>query len=348
MKDIRTKNLFSQKNDLRLCRITKQNINISDLNLTYLKDLIIKHQDFYPDIDKWFDTKVIPGLKSGERIAYIGFCNNVPIAAAVLKLGKRSKFCHVSIVESFQNANLGEILFSMMVMDAKRWANSIHFTLPESLWINREVFFKSFGFTNPLTTIKQYRPGEKELFCEASFNNVWHHALQKFPKIINTMVDSAENVFNGLLLSIKPAYAEKILNKKKTVEIRRKFDDKWISRKVVLYSSSPIQALVGQAFIDSIIKGPPEYIWQQFNESIGITKEEYDNYTADSQIVSAIVLKDVSPYNEIIPLEIITFWIGKELKAPQSYLSLKNNPLWTDAVSIAELLHNRFTLDIKI
>jgi len=344
-RDLLTGNLFSKKSDVRLSRITKRDMVFNGDNLTALRKLIISHQIKYPNIDEWFDDKVIHGIKSGNRIAYVGFMNDKPILSAVLKLDENAKFCHVSITESAQNCNIGEIVFSMMTLDAHRKAKRIHFTLPESLWSEKKSFFESFGFRNPIVSERQYRMNDKELCCDASFTVVWDHVLQKLPKITSTIIDSSENLFGGVLLSIKPEYVKRIFLGQKTVEIRKRFDKKWQNRKVIIYSSSPVQALVGYATIDYIIEGRPDEIWERFGDCIGGSKEEYYDYTSPSASVFAIVLKNIDRYLEEIPIFQINHWLGKDIKAPQSHVSLRKNSLWCDAVSIAELLHNRFHLE---
>jgi len=345
MRDLRTMNLFAKRNDLKLAYVGKLDIKLKTNNLACFKNMILKHKDLYHDIDKWLETKVLPGIKNGERIAYIGLRNGIPIASAVLKLGNNCKFCHVSIDKEAQNSHFGEIIFSMMTIDANRNADNLYFTLPRSLWETKKQFFQSFGFEDASMSRKQYRHDEEELFCSAPFEKVWGHILEKLPKIINLIVDSQENIFNGLLLSIKPIYMDMILKGEKTVEIRRKFNSKWVNRKLILYSSSPVAALMGYASIDSVIEDTPEHIWNKFAKFIGGTRQEYMNYAKDAGKVYAIVLKEVSPFIDRITLDQIGKLLRSEIKPPQSYLSLENNSDWANAVSIAELLHRRMVIN---
>ena len=68
-----------------------------------LKELIVLNQDMYPNIEKWFINKVIPGIITTQRIGYIAYENEQPIASCVLKKGDCSKFCHLRIHEDFQD-----------------------------------------------------------------------------------------------------------------------------------------------------------------------------------------------------------------------------------------------------
>src|SRR6266851_9958504 len=56
-----------------------------------------------------------------------------------------------------------------------------------------------------------------------------------------------------LLISIKPEYASAILEGRKTVELRRKFpEDVAFGSRLYIYSSSPIQAVVGIASVTRV------------------------------------------------------------------------------------------------
>ena len=85
----------------------------------------------YPGIGQWYSDKVLPGLKTSERIGYVAFEDERPIASAVLKKGERAKFCHLRIHEDFRDLDLGQMFFTQMTLEARHIAKEIHFTLPE-------------------------------------------------------------------------------------------------------------------------------------------------------------------------------------------------------------------------
>src|SRR5258708_35372484 len=86
-------------------------------NLKVLKELIVANQNMYPNIDRWFAEKVVPGLRSSERIAYVAFEDERPIASAVLKVGDKSKFCHLRVHQDFQDMDLGQMFFTQMTLE---------------------------------------------------------------------------------------------------------------------------------------------------------------------------------------------------------------------------------------
>lgn len=344
MKNIYQMDLFSEKFDLTIRKIGIDDVKRNTDLLEQFKETLLKHEQMYPGINKWLTNKVLPGIKSGKRIAYLGYKNNEPLVSAVAKKGKTSKFCHLHIDKEMRNNNLGEIFFSMMAVNIRNLAKSVYFTLPESVWIDKKEFFKSFGFNEALKSKIQYRSYEEELISTTNFSNLWINIREKLPKIITSLTPSNENIFTGLLMSIKPQYLKKLESGEKIVEIRKKFNKKWHNCRVTLYSSSPDQALFGHAIIEKIFQGSPQDIWERHESEIGCTKREYDEYLSSSDKAYAIYLKDYCSYLNPLYLNHISFLINREVKPPQSYLSVEKNKEWTEAISLAELLHGRFEL----
>lgn len=76
----------------------------------------------------------------------------------------------------------------------------------------------------------------------------------------NQRKDSWHKMRDCILISIKPVYAEAILNGVKTVEYRRCHFSSVI-RKMLIYETSPLQKIVGEVFVREIIYESPDYIW---------------------------------------------------------------------------------------
>ena len=290
MRDLSQLDLFSVKSDLKIIKIKKSDVVQETDRLKIFTQLVFEHEKMYPDIKRWLKTKVFPGVKTGKRTAYLGLNNDKPIVTAVVKIGKRSKFCHLHINDKFQNQNIGDLFFAMMALDVRNLAKETHFTLPESLWINKEPFFKSFGFSKVGKSSKQYRVFEEELLCSVPFKILWEKTLEKLPKIISSFTNSNINIFDGLLMSIKPKYVEKLIRGEKIVEIRKKFSPKWRGCRAVIYTSSPVQAVHGYATIKSVDRGKPNHIWNKYSNGIGCSREEFDNYTKGKDVIYAIPL----------------------------------------------------------
>ena len=82
---------------------------------------------------------------------------------------------------------------------------------------------------------------------------------------------------SNILLSIKPKYAELILNGKKTIELRKtqpKEDVEW----VYLYATAPVKKIVGRIKILDFMSGKNFSITLK---GICITETEFNNYVGD-------------------------------------------------------------------
>jgi predicted transcriptional regulator len=337
------KSLFSLKGEFRIFELGADAAITRDDHLENLRRLICASHDKYPGIERWFKEKVIPGLATRERAAYLAYENEKPIASAVLKQGLKSKICHLKIEKDFQDLHLGQMFFTQMTFKVLERAERILFTLPESLWAEKGSFFESFGFACKGKSERQYRAGDVELVCEAHTRQVWERALNKLPSLFQRFSIGEHDPSNSLLLSIKPKYGFEILEGRKRVEIRRKFSKKWLGQRVVLYATRPTSSLIGEVTIASVTCGPPDELWVKFGPQIGCTYEEYSQYTASCPVVSAIEFIDIAPYKVFISNVEASTLVGRPLVPPQSYRQLRTDKsdVWMKAISVATLLHNK-------
>jgi predicted transcriptional regulator len=333
--------------DFTIARLNPRDATGRSDHLLNLRELVSQKENLYPGIDKWFDKQVISGIGSKRRIAYVGYLNQMPAAAAIVKLGNDSKICHISLRPDLQNIGLGELFFSLMAMEAKRQADSIHLTLPESLWNSKRAFFQSFGFTSAAVAETQYRLFDRELAARTTFSAVWNAILQKITKIGMRFSLAGNTLSGGLLFSVRPEYGNMIMNGTKTVELRRRFSKKWIGHRAVFYATEPVSGLLGQAQIADVNEGSPDKIWKRFGPAIKCGRQYYENYVVGCKNVFAISLKDPNPYVDPIFTGTLTQYTNRELTPPQSYLHLHSESGWAEAVNISvmlECLHRRLAL----
>ena len=290
-KELKMNTLFPIQPNFRIVALRELDGYAESDHLKNFVQLVKANEAMYPGIKKWLSSKVIPGLKSSERVAYIGYEGETPVVSAVVKRGQRAKLCHLRIHEDFRDLDLGQVFFCQMINAIRQSAKEVHFTLPESLWLEKREFFNSFGFMDATKSKRQYRAGEAELSCSAPFSDAWSATLAKLPDLMGKFSIGGYAIDNRVLISIRPRYAERILNGQKMIEIRRKFSKKWTGHRVSLYASHPIGALVGEATIDGIMEATPEQVWMHFESDIGCTKEEFDTYTESADKIYAIQLK---------------------------------------------------------
>lgn len=121
-----------------------------------------------------------------------------------------------------------------------------------------------------------------------------------------------------ILMSIKPEYVDKIFSGSKKYEYRKRMCKEKIDT-IIVYSSSPIQKVVGELKIKQVLYDKKNVIWNKTNKYGGITKIKYDNYYENCGYVVAYEIEKAILYDK-----------QKDLKdfnvrtAPQSYVYITN------------------------
>ena len=326
------------KRELNIVRLSALDAKYNSDLLKAFENRIVESEEMYPNIKEWFQQRVVPGIKSSQRTAFIGFEGENPVITAVVKKGTNSKFCHLHIGQDWQDLNLGNAFFCLMAWECRQHSKELHFTLPESLWEGKREFFESFGFGDVTKAGTQYRLFDPEWQCSAPFDLVWNAVLEKLPQLMTKFSFGGHGFDNRILMSIHPKYADEILSGAKLVEIRRKFSEKLLGMRVSLYATKPVASLVGEATITNIITGSPEEIWCQFGNMIGVSKGEFDRYVSDCTKAVAITLDEVNSFETSISLLQASSWVSHDLRPPRSYYRLGNNKEWAQAISIATML----------
>lgn len=118
-----------------------------------------------------------------------------------------------------------------------------------------------------------------------------------------------------VLLSIKPKYADLILEGSKRVEFRRSWAAEDVGL-IVLYASSPIQKIVGVVEVDQIRVTSPTLLWKMCLEmGGGLTRDELKAYFNGKLLGVAVLLGAVfKPTRHLEPSAVIDNFIP-----PQSF-----------------------------
>ena len=106
-----------------------------------------------------------------------------------------------------------------------------------------------------------------------------------------------------LILSIKPKYADKILNGSKTIELRKSLPKKvGKGSPLLIYVTTPKKSIQAICEIDDIVDSTPNELWEIVKEKAGISKKEYNSYYSTNKRASAIFLRNVEPFE--IPISL--------------------------------------------
>lgn len=119
-----------------------------------------------------------------------------------------------------------------------------------------------------------------------------------------------------MLLSIKPEYAQRIIDGSKIYEFRTKQCRKDIT-KIIFYSTAPESKIVGEAEIEDIISGSPSTVWRLTKHAAGIPRSFFREYYKGRRLAIAYKLKNVIAYEQ--PKSLEEYGINH---VPQSFIYL--------------------------
>jgi len=122
-----------------------------------------------------------------------------------------------------------------------------------------------------------------------------------------------------VLLSIKPKFAEKIFDGTKKFEFRKSIFKNTDIKMVIVYASSPLQKVIGEFEIDSILNDQLPNLWEQTKQHAGIDEEYFYQYFSKRSSGYAIKIKKTKKYDTPLCLR-------KHFNAtpPQSFIYLKS------------------------
>ena len=327
--------LLPLAHDVTLLRLGARNAGTT---LRDLRDLLVHCDSSYPGIENWFSRRVVRDLSDDSRRVYLVYKGDAPIASAIAKKGSSVKLCNLRIGREWQEHRLGTLLISLVALSLAEGAESMHFTVPESVWKVTGSFFRGFGFELRGLADRQYRLWDNELACEARMTNLLGAVRRKLPPVLASYCMNGISTQNSLVLSVRPRYASAILNGQKSVEIRRQFSTKWQGSKALIYATAPASRLVGECLIDEVVTGSPMDIWKRYQDRIGCVRSEYEEYSSHRTLVSALLLKDVRQFREPLQRSRMEHILGAALKPPQSFASLTEESNWSAAASLGTLL----------
>lgn len=105
-----------------------------------------------------------------------------------------------------------------------------------------------------------------------------------------------------VLLSIKPEYAEKILEGEKHYEFRKAIPKAPGVTTVVIYATKPVGKVIGEFDIDEFLSETPSHLWEITSKFAGISKRFFNQYFSGRETAYAIKVRHARRYDK--PLEL--------------------------------------------
>lgn len=129
-----------------------------------------------------------------------------------------------------------------------------------------------------------------------------------------------------LFLSIKPEFANKIIAKEKTIELRKVRPHVNQGDYVVIYASSPTMSVVGFGQIKQIIEMSPDDMWNTYSSKLGIDRTRFDIYFQDKDKAVGIEFESIKKVQPVITLDKIRE-VDQTFCPPQSYRYVSNEQI---------------------
>lgn len=101
-----------------------------------------------------------------------------------------------------------------------------------------------------------------------------------------------------VVLSIKPAFANKIFDGTKKYEFRKAIFKNTKIKTIIVYASSPIQQVIGEFEIEKIINHDIDTLWGLTQQFSGISEEYFYEYFAKKETGYAIKIKKTKKYKQ--------------------------------------------------
>ncbi|WP_342051589.1 MULTISPECIES: GNAT family N-acetyltransferase [unclassified Cupriavidus] len=123
--------------------------------------------DYYPEFDKWYNQKVLPGIQSGERSIILTYSSQALSGLAIVKrTDTEKKLCCLRVVPGFQGSGSGLKLFEK-AFDILETTSPLLSVAEERLSVF-EKLFDYYGFELARHYRDIYRPQKSEF----SFNGL--------------------------------------------------------------------------------------------------------------------------------------------------------------------------------
>ena len=111
------------------------------------------------------------------------------------------------------------------------------------------------------------------------------------------------------MISLKPEYANAILQRKKKYEVRTRIPNLLEGDIIYMYVTAPISKVVGMFEVDSLILGSPAWLYLMYNKKMCISPNDYANYVGERKIIKLIKIKNVRKF--AFPLELKEYHIKR-------------------------------------
>lgn len=149
-------------------------------------------------------------------------------------------------------------------------------------------------------------------------------------------MENINSIKKYLFISVKPEFAKKIIEREKSIELRKIKPHVKVGDYVIIYASSPVMCVIGFGIIKNIIDTSPKEMWSRYSPFLGIDKVRFDNYYQDKTKAIGIEIETIKQVTPISLKSLRT--IDPNFHPPQVYRYVTNEQI---CKTISEFLTNR-------
>lgn len=121
------------------------------------------------------------------------------------------------------------------------------------------------------------------------------------------------------LISIKPQYAQMILEGRKTVELRRTNVKAQIGDVFVVYATTPVKKVVAIFSVKELHYAPIDIVWKRYGINSCLSYLDFKVYSHNKEDMCAIIIENVTAVDGLCLRDIRE---KAAIHIPQSYMSI--------------------------
>ena len=292
-----------------------------------IREFLLESSSLYPGIEFWWDNRVRPTLELGRRVVLVVDAGSSLEGLFIGKPGNLAKLCTLRLRESVRNQGIGRVL---VTEGLSRLLNpdtsSFHVTISEAAEEGSTAFFESVGFRRIAVQPNRYKHGVDEFVYSCPRNEIVetiHNELsQGIERTLYGVIPRQMPNEQTLMMSLRPEFAELILQGRKTVELRRKFSKKYEGATIVFYITNPVKQFMFTAKITQVDHDQKKRIWNTYQQECGISLATFDQYFSGTDHGYAIHLSNIKPIPNQLVLEHAKN-ACPQLRPPQSFQRLE-------------------------
>ena len=137
--------------------------------ISQINDFLLESVEFYPGIDSWWGNRVIPGVKTGQRVCHVALVQGHIAAVGIGKRANASaKLCTLRVRDLYRGLGLGQLLLYQTIKDlVASDCQRVHYTISEDVFNQCGNFFSPYGFSLVSWSRERYAKGIEELVFAA-------------------------------------------------------------------------------------------------------------------------------------------------------------------------------------